>query len=49
VGAPLRNADIHSVVWCRMDDTAHQPNEYTIIDNVLGDAKVMALLMLTER
>jgi succinyl-diaminopimelate desuccinylase len=31
-----------------MDDTAHQPNEYALLDNILSDAKVMALLMLRE-
>jgi succinyl-diaminopimelate desuccinylase len=46
VGAYLRNAGMDSVVWSRMDDTAHQPNEYTLLDNILGDAKVMALLMV---
>ncbi|MDR0602422.1 MAG: M20 family metallo-hydrolase [Treponema sp.] len=46
VGAPLRNAGIDSAVWCRLEDTAHQPNEYALIGNILGDAKVMALLML---
>jgi succinyl-diaminopimelate desuccinylase len=45
VGAYLRNRGIDSAVWSRMDDTAHQPNEYTIIENILGDAKVMALMM----
>jgi succinyl-diaminopimelate desuccinylase len=45
VGAYLRNEGIDSAVWCRIDETAHQPNEYTLIDNILGDAKVMALLM----
>jgi succinyl-diaminopimelate desuccinylase len=49
VGAYLRNAGLDSVVWSRMDDTAHQPNEYTVLENILGDAKVMALLMLKER
>ncbi|MDR1058398.1 MAG: M20 family metallo-hydrolase [Treponema sp.] len=48
VGAYLRNQGIDSAVWCRIDDTAHQPNEYAIIDNILGDAKVMALLMTGE-
>jgi succinyl-diaminopimelate desuccinylase len=48
VGAYLRNAGIDSVVWSRMDDTAHQPNEYTLLSHILGDAKVMALLMLRE-
>jgi succinyl-diaminopimelate desuccinylase len=48
VGAYLRNEGIDSVVWCRIDESAHQPNEYASIDNLLGDAKVMALLMLKE-
>jgi succinyl-diaminopimelate desuccinylase len=49
VGAFLRNIGIDSVVWSRMDDTAHQPNEYTIIENLLGDAKIMAMFMMEER
>ncbi|MDR3341247.1 MAG: M20 family metallo-hydrolase [Treponema sp.] len=49
VGAPLRNEGIDSVVWSRLDNTAHQPNEYTVIEHILGDAKVMALLMLADR
>jgi succinyl-diaminopimelate desuccinylase len=49
VGAYLRNAGIDSVVWGRMEDTAHQPNEYVVLENILGDAKVMALLMAEER
>jgi succinyl-diaminopimelate desuccinylase len=35
-----------AVVWSRLDDTAHQPNEYALLDNIIGDAKVMAALML---
>ena len=46
VGAFLRNIGIHCAVWSRIDDTAHQPNEYVLIHNILGDAKVMTLLML---
>ncbi|GHV85121.1 acetylornithine deacetylase [Spirochaetia bacterium] len=46
VGAYLRNEGIHCAVWSRMDDTAHQPNEYVILANILGDAKVMAAMML---
>ncbi|MHB9293908.1 M20 family metallo-hydrolase [Hollandina sp. SP2] len=45
VAAHLRNAGIPAVVWSRMDNTAHQPNEYTVIEHILGDAKVMAWLM----
>ncbi|MDR1390611.1 MAG: M20 family metallo-hydrolase [Treponema sp.] len=48
VGAFLRNEGIDSAVWGRMDDTAHQPNEYALIANILGDAKVMTLLMLEK-
>jgi succinyl-diaminopimelate desuccinylase len=45
VGSYLRNAGIDSVVWARLHDSAHQPNEYALIANILGDAKVFALLM----
>jgi succinyl-diaminopimelate desuccinylase len=48
VGAYLRNEGIDSAVWCRIDDMAHQPNEYAFLENILGDAKVMALLMISE-
>ncbi|MDR0389671.1 MAG: M20 family metallo-hydrolase [Spirochaetaceae bacterium] len=48
VGAYLRNKGIDSAVWGRLDDRAHSPNEYTIMANILGDAKVMALLMMRE-
>jgi succinyl-diaminopimelate desuccinylase len=48
VGAFLRNEGIDSAVWCRIDDRAHMPNEYALLKNILGDAKVMALLMIDE-
>ena len=48
VGAYLRNQGIDAAVWCRIDDTAHQPNEYALVANILGDAHVMALLMTEE-
>ncbi|MDR2344224.1 MAG: M20 family metallo-hydrolase [Spirochaetaceae bacterium] len=44
VGAFLRNEGIDSVVWSRMDNTAHQPNEYCLVENLLSDAKVMACM-----
>ncbi|GHU39763.1 acetylornithine deacetylase [Spirochaetia bacterium] len=47
VGAYLRNAGIDCVAWSSFDEMAHQPNEYAKIENILGDAKVMALLMLS--
>jgi succinyl-diaminopimelate desuccinylase len=37
IGAP-------AVVWCTMDEMAHQPDEYAKIDNMVNDAKVFALL-----
>ncbi|GMO36354.1 MAG: M20 family metallo-hydrolase [Termitinemataceae bacterium] len=46
VAAYLRNENIDSVAWSRMDETAHQPNEYVYIKNILDNAKVMALLMI---
>ncbi|MDR1031115.1 MAG: M20 family metallo-hydrolase [Treponema sp.] len=48
IAAALRNASIPAVVWSRVDDTAHQPNEYAVVEHILGDAKVMAWLMLAE-
>lgn len=44
----LRKEGIDCAVWARFDGTAHQPNEYAIVDNILGDAKVMALMMISE-
>ena len=48
VAAFLRNSGIDSAVWARIDNTAHQPNEYALLDNILGDAKIMALMMDAE-
>ena len=44
VAAHLRNIGIDCAVWTKTDQTLHQPNEYVLLDNLLGDAKVMALL-----
>ena len=46
VAAYLRNSGIDSVVWYRSSDSAHQPNEYAFLDYILGDAKIMALMMM---
>jgi succinyl-diaminopimelate desuccinylase len=43
----LRKEGIDCAVWMRIDHTAHQPNEYALLDNILGDAKVMALMMIS--
>lgn len=49
VGSYLRNAGIDSVVWSRLHESAHQPNEFAVIDNIVGDAKVMAACMMERR
>ena len=48
VASHLRKAGFPAVVWARQDETAHQPNEYVWIPNLVGDAKVFADLMLGE-
>ncbi len=45
VAAPLRSKGYHTAVWSRIAATAHMPNEYCLIDNMVGDAKVMAHIM----
>ena len=46
VGAYLRKAGFDCVVWSKMNETAHQPNESADIGNIIGDAKVFASLAL---
>jgi succinyl-diaminopimelate desuccinylase len=46
VGAYLRNEGFDCVVWARLEETAHQPNENAKIENIIGDAKVFVSLML---
>lgn len=44
VGAELRRLGYEAVVWSTLDDQAHQPNEYCIVDNLLADAKTLVEL-----
>ncbi|MCX7786392.1 MAG: M20 family metallo-hydrolase [Spirochaetes bacterium] len=46
VGVFLRQKGWDTVVWSTLDERAHTPNEYCIIENMVKDAEVMALLML---
>jgi len=46
VGGHLRQAGYDTIVWSRIAETAHMPNEYSLIDNMVGDAGVMAYIML---
>lgn len=41
VGAELRREGIPAVVWSTLDDQAHQPNEYCVIDNLIKDARTL--------
>lgn len=45
VGAELRNHGYNCVVWGTLDECAHMPNEYCIIDNIIKDAETLAVLM----
>ena len=46
VAACFRRLNLPAVVYSRLNETAHQPNEYCILDNLIGDAKVFALSAL---
>ena len=44
--AVLRRAGIPAAVWERVANNAHAPDEYAIVSNMVGDAKVLASLFL---
>ena len=48
VGGELRIKGYNAVVWSRMDDMAHHPNEYALIENIIYNAQVMAYMMLQD-
>jgi succinyl-diaminopimelate desuccinylase len=48
VAALFRRAGFEAACWSKIDETAHQPNEYCHIDNMIGDAKVFAHIFLQE-
>ncbi len=48
VAALFRRADYEAACWAKVEETAHQPNEYCVIDNMMGDAKVFAHIFLQE-
>ncbi|MEM3577530.1 MAG: M20 family metallo-hydrolase [Candidatus Bathyarchaeia archaeon] len=43
----FRRIGVPAVVWCTIDETAHQPNEYAKIDNMANDAKTFALMAIS--
>jgi succinyl-diaminopimelate desuccinylase len=46
VAAAFRRIGIPAAVWSTIDDTAHEPNEYAKVDNIIEDAKVIAALSI---
>ena len=48
VAAFFRQAGLPAAVWMTMPDTAHQPNEYCLIKDIISDAKVFACLYLDK-
>ncbi|MBN2200141.1 MAG: M20 family metallo-hydrolase [Candidatus Aminicenantes bacterium] len=48
VAALFRRAGFEAACWSKLDDTLHQPNEYCVIDNLMGDSKVFAHVFLQE-
>lgn len=48
VAAFFRRKGFPAVVWAKFAETAHMPNEYCLIDNMVNDAKVYANLLGME-
>ncbi|HBW21765.1 MAG: diaminopimelate aminotransferase [Elusimicrobia bacterium GWA2_56_46] len=46
VAACFRHLNLPAAVYSRLNESAHQPNEYCILDNLIGDAKVFAVSAL---
>ncbi len=48
VAAFFRRAGIPAAVWSTMEDTAHSPDEFTLVEHLLNDAKVFAHVFMQE-
>jgi succinyl-diaminopimelate desuccinylase len=48
VAAFFRQAGLPAAVWMTVTHTAHQPNEFCTLTNLLGDARVLARVFLEE-
>jgi succinyl-diaminopimelate desuccinylase len=44
VASILRRAGHHAAVWETVENSAHSPNEYAVIDNMVNDCKVFGAL-----
>ncbi|MGV8040105.1 MAG: M20 family metallo-hydrolase [Thermoanaerobaculaceae bacterium] len=49
VAAVFRQLGLPAVVYSRIEETAHQPDESCILDNLIADAKVFCLSLLAAR
>jgi succinyl-diaminopimelate desuccinylase len=49
VAALFRRAGYPAACWSKTDETAHQPNEYCQIDNMIGDTKVFAHIFMQDK
>jgi len=47
-GAFFRRAGFPTVVWSKIDDTCHAPNEYCVIDNLINDSKVFSVFFASK-
>ena len=48
VAAVFRRAGFPAVVYSKLDDSAHQPDEWCNLSDLVGDAKVFALTLLSS-
>ncbi|MBN2061455.1 MAG: M20 family metallo-hydrolase [Deltaproteobacteria bacterium] len=48
VAAFFRQAGLPAAVWMTTHDTAHQPNEYTLISDIITDAKIFACVYMNR-
>ncbi len=46
VAAFFRRKGLPAAVWSTIEDMAHEPNEYDVLDNIVNDAKVFAHVCL---
>jgi succinyl-diaminopimelate desuccinylase len=48
IAAVFRQHGYQAAVWSRLNQMAHQPNEYCLIENMIGNTKVYAHLLLQK-
>ena len=48
VAAFFRQKGLPAAVWMTVSQTAHQPNEFSLLSNILGDARVLAHVFLED-